>query len=238
MNISVDKRLFVENILTPASKLAENICIEIDNNKLKTFVSSGDNSIMLISNIDCICSENFKFIIPDTKTFIRLFSGIEDSRINFTITDNVVSYSKSVFSFKYHLLDETYISSKRTISEDKLEQIKFATSFTVHKTKFSEILKYNSIIPDAEKLYFLTTSDGAVVARVGDEQKANSNEVTLEISSSFNNEPIRTQSPISIQNILLMSFSDENIDVFINHDLKIYKFQTPYMKYIVSGLVK
>jgi hypothetical protein len=238
MNIKFNKRVFVENILTPASKLSDNVCLDFNNSELKVLVPSTDNSIILFASLPYSSTdENTKIIIPETKTFLRLISGIEENDINLDFNSNVVEYKSSTLSFKYHLLDDSYISNNRAFSEEKLNKITYDTCFEIAKTKLSEILKYNSIIPDAEKLYFYTKDD-KVFAKIGDEQKCNTNEINIEISLNYADNSLETAIPINIQNVLLTSFVDERINVSINHQLKIFKFETPYTKYIISGLVK
>lgn len=243
MNLTLNKNDFVNNLLGPVSKLADNLLIDFQESdyksgwSAKTIVSSSDNSTILLSNIACYVEDPFKCVIPDCKTFLRLFSGIERDQIELTIESNVIKYKDGSFSFKYHLLDESYIVNKKSISEEKLNQINFDTSFAMTKQKLSEIIKFNSIVPDAEKLYFVS-ENGKILAKLGDEQKANTNEIVTEISNAFAGKMLAEAFPINIQNILLFSFGSDEINVSINHQLKVFKFETPCLSYIVSGLVK
>ena len=238
MIIKIDRRLFVENLLAPASKLSDNIALEVlEDGTIKTMVTSSDNSTILLASLPSKTQDPFKCIIPDCKTFLRLFGSMEQNEINLNVQQNLIEYTSSLISFKYHLLDESYMVAKKSLNEEKLNAITYDTTFSVNKSKFSEILKFNSIIPDAEKLYF-TTKDGKVLAKIGDEQKANTNEIVCEASEQFEGLPIFENIPVNIQNILLLSFANEVIKVSINHKLRIFKFATPHLKYIVSGLVK
>jgi len=239
MNIKINKRSLVENLLVPASKLSDNVCLDFpsDSSSVKTLVTSSDNSTILLASVPCKVSDPFKCIIPDSKTFLRLFSGIDEDNIALDIESNVIKYSSPTISFKYHLLDDSYINNKKAISEEKLSQITFDTTFDLQKSKLSDILKFNSIVPDAEKLYFYT-KDGKVFAKLGDEQKCNTNEINIEISESFEGEALSESIPINIQNILLLSFNSEVISIKINQKLKVFKFETPLTEYIISGLVK
>ena len=239
MNIKINKRHLVENLLVPASKLSDNVCLDFpsDSSNVKTLVTSSDNSTILLASVPCKVSDPFKCIIPDSKTFLRLFSGIDEDNITLDIESNVIKYSSPTISFKYHLLDDSYINNKKAISEEKLSQIAFDTTFDLQKSKLSDILKFNSIVPDAEKLYFYT-KDGKVFAKLGDEQKCNTNEINIEISESFDGEALSESIPINIQNILLLSFNSEVISIKINQKLKVFKFETPLTEYIISGLVK
>lgn len=241
MNLKIDKRLFLEQILIPTSKLTEHLCLDFtagQDCEIKTLVSSEDNTTILMAKMPCRVTEGGSCTIPDCKTFLRLFSGIqEDGLIEISIEQNLVRYSSSSFSFKYHLLDEMYSVRRKAVSEEKLNQIVYDTNFTVTKSKFAELIKFNSIIPDAEKLYFVT-KEGRVLAKLGDEQKANTNEIVTDTSNKFNGLTIPESMPINIQSLLLMSFNSEEIKVSINHKLKVFCFSTPHMKYVVSGLVK
>jgi hypothetical protein len=242
MKLFLNKNEFVNNLLGPVSKLSDNLLLDFvreneNNFKAKTLVTSSDNSIILLGDVTCKAQEPFRCVIPDCKTFLRLFSGIEEDSITLSIATNAIEYKESTFSFKYHLLDESYIVNKKSISEEKLNSISFDTSFSLTKQKLSEIIKFNSIVPDAEKLYFYTEGS-KVFAKLGDQQKANTNEIVTEISSSFDGPNLSEPFPINIQNILLFSFNEQNIKVSVNHELKVFKFETANLKYIVSGLVK
>ena len=238
MTISFEKDLFVENLLNPVSKIADNLSLSfLEEGFAKTMVGSADNSVILLSKIPCkITESSSQIIVPECKTFLRLFSGVNNSQITLRVDSNAISYKDKDISFKYHLLDESYIANKKAFSEEKLNKIVYDTSFECSRQKFSEIIKYNSIVPDAEKLYFFT-QEGKVYAKLGDEQKANTNEIVTEISDSFEGSPLLENLPINIQSFLLFSFNG-NAKVEINSSLKLLKFSTQHLSYIVSGLVK
>lgn len=242
MKLTVDKDLFVDSMLNPVSKLSENLLIKFsDNNVIKTLVASADSTVILSSQIQCNFDVNEDVdcvVIPDCKTFLRLFSGINSSTLNLEIDKNLIKYKDDHnFSFKYYLLDEEYVVNKKSLNEDKLNAISYDTTFSLTKQKFSEIIKFNSIIPDAEKLYFYSQGS-KILAKIGDEQKSSSNEIVTEVSSSFEGEPLGYGFPVNIKNILLFSFCSDLIEVSINTQLKIFKFNSNNISYIVSGLVK
>lgn len=242
MKLALNKNDFVSNLLHPVSKLADNLLLDFQQSSdtsylAKTLVTSLDNSVILLGNAPCNAEEPFRCVIPDCKTFLRLFTGIEQEKITLDIDSNVIKYKDGSFSFKYHLLDESYIVNKKAVNEEKLNALSFDTSFQMPKQKFSEIIKFNSIVPDAEKLYFI--SEGTkILAKLGDEQKCNTNEIVTEISNNYEGKMLVDKFPINIQNILLFSFSTEEIKVSINHQLKVFKFEAPNLSYIVSGLVR
>lgn len=242
MNITLNKTNFVNNILTPASKLADNLSLDFacisDKSIAKTLVTSPDNSVIFLGEANCKFHETFKCVVPDCKTFLRLFSSIQQEDVTLNFNSNTIVYKDDSFSFKYHLLDEGYMVEKKSISEDKLKQLEYDTTFTIGKTVLVEALRYNSIIPDAEKFY-LYTNDSKVFAKLGDEQKSNTNEIVTEISKSYNGTEISNSIPINIQNLHLMAFvADNSIDISVNLKLKIVKFSASMIQYIVSGLVK
>lgn len=245
MKLQLNKSVFVNNLLGPVSKLSDNLLLDFQTSdqksgwSAKTVVNSADNSTILLGNIPCVVEDPFKCVIPDCKTFLRLFSGIDQEQIALNIDSNVIKYKEGSFSFKYHLLDESYVVNKKSISEEKLKALSFDTTFVMTKQKLSEIIKFNSIVPDAEKLYFVTEGS-KILAKLGDELKSNTNEIVTEVSASGTvvGAPLVDKFPINIQNILLFSFTEEEILVSINHQLKVFKFETPNLGYIVSGLVK
>jgi hypothetical protein len=243
MKLHLDKNTFVNNLLGPVSKLSDNILLAFEPSdwkagwSAKTVVNSADNSVILIGDVPCMVEDPFKCVIPDCKTFLRLFSGIDQDQIVLDIDSNVIKYKEGSFSFKYHLLDESYIVSKKSISEEKLKALTYDTTFGMTKQKLSEIIKFNSIVPDAEKLYFVTENN-KVLAKLGDELKTNTNEIVTQISDNYEGKVLADKFPVNIQNILLFSFSEDGIKVSINQALKIFKFESTNLSYIVSGLVK
>ena len=243
MKLLLNKNVFVNSLLGPVSKLSDNLLLDFQPSDFKagwsakTIVNSSDNSVILIGDVPCVVDNPFKCVIPDCKTFLRLFSGIDKEQIELDIDSNVIKYKDGSFSFKYHLLDESYIVSKKSISEEKLKALTYDTTFVMTKQKLSEIIKFNSIVPDAEKLYFVT-ENGKVLVKLGDELKSNTNEIVTQISDSYEGKLLADKFPVNIQNILLFSFSEEEIKININQSLKVFKFETPNLSYIVSGLVK
>lgn len=242
MKITFNKNSFLNNLLTPVSKISDNLLLEFQQTKdsaweAKTLVSSSDNQTILMAKMDCLVDSPLQCIIPDCKTFLRLFSGIEEDKITLEVDVNVIKYAHGAFSFKYHLLDESYIVSKKSISESKLNALTYDTEFTITRQKFAEIIKYNSIIPDAEKLYFVT-KDSTVLFKISDEVKCNMNEIISSASDSFEGSPLTGSFPLNIKNILLFNFNSEEIKIKINQSLKVFRFDAPNLSYIVSGLVK
>ena len=242
MKITFDKNSFLNNLLTPVSKISDNLLLDFQpcgNSEweAKTLVSSSDNQTILMGKMKCTVAEPLQCIIPDCKTFLRLFSGIEEDEITLEIDVNVIKYSNGSFSFKYHLLDESYIVNKKSISESKLNSITYDTEFVITKQKFAEIIKYNSIIPDAEKLYFLTNNN-LVMFKISDETKCNMNEIIAPASNKFDGIPLTGSFPLNIKNVLLFNFNTESINIKINHSLKVFRFEALNLTYIVSGLVK
>ena len=229
MRITVNKSQFVSEFLNPVSKLSDNLSLRLikkeQQTTIKTLATSADNSVILMCNIPCESKEEFNAIIPECKTFLRLFSGIDQEKVGLSFDSNSIVYKDNTFSFKYHLLDESYIINKKSISEEKLNKIEFDTKFVISKSKLSDIVRFNSIVPDAEKLYFYTEGK-SVYAKLGDEQKSNTNEVKLEVSNQFDGSTLIENLPINIQNILLFSFSSENVCVSVNQQLKIFVFET------------
>lgn len=243
MRFTVNKEQFINSILSPSSKLTDNLLlfsesIKTGQNFIKTLTTSSDNSAILLSHCKYEGDIATKLIIPEIKTFLRLFSNIEEDYANLTINDNQIFYEDKKFSFKYFLLDEEYYTTKKSLNEAKLKALKYDNSFDITKNKFSEIIKYNAIIPEAEKVYFFTEKD-RVYAQLGDKQKPNINEITTIISDNVNGPSLVEPIPLNIQTLLLLTFNtNSTINVSINTELKIIKFSSEDLTYILSGLVK
>jgi hypothetical protein len=239
MKLIVSRKSFLDNLLIPVSKLADNIAIKTEKNgTLKSLVTTQDGSVVFLAQLSSKTTDSISCIIPECKTFIRLFSGIEQDEVCLNIDTNSISFKTDQLSFKYHLLDESYIVNKKSISEDKIKQLAFDTNFSLTKKTFSEIIKYQSILPDSTKIYFVTNAEGHVLAKIGDDTRDNTNELTIKASDSFQGKSISCSLPFDIQNFLMLSLSEEVVDVSININYKICKFQTEFTTYILSGLVK
>jgi hypothetical protein len=239
MTIKIDKKIFLDSFLIPISKLTDNVTIDFKVKEISTIVSSADNSVVLICNAPCdIEGDPIKCIIPDCKSFVRLVNTIEENEPVFVITDNKIVYKHKLISFKYHLLDEVYSISKKGLNENKLKSVEYDTEFTISKKQFSELLRLNTIIPDSEKMYF-HTEDSSVFCRLADDQKANINEVRIEVSNKFTGKPLPESTfVINSQSLILTTFTNEHIKANVNHELKIFKFQTQFTCYMIFGLVK
>lgn len=242
MKIKINKEAFVEYLVGPASKIADNLLLvsvtKDDKQFLKTLTYSSDNSVILQSKVEYLGDTIQTLFIPEVKTFIRLLSNLDQEQLTFEINSNSISYNGKDLNFKYHLLDEAYFSSKKTINEGKINSISYDTAFSTTKSKFSDILKYNSIIPDAEKLYFIQNGS-SIVGKLGDDQKPNINEIETVLSTSVEGKKIEQTMPVSIQNIIMLSFfQNYSVDVYLNQELKIFKFKCGPVEYIISGLVK
>lgn len=242
MKVSIARRPFVEGLLAPASKIADNLQLHFVNEDgkqyCKTITHSNDNSVIFLAKVPCTFNDEFSAIIPECKTFLRLFSNVEHEQIILTVNTNSIEYQATGLSFKYHLLDESYLINKKSISEQKLNQLDFDTTFKVSKQKISDIVKYNSIIPEAEKVYFFTDDSAEVQAKVGDKERTNTNEITFNMAESFVGNKLSLDFPLNVQHILLFSFSENEIQISVNQQLKVFKFETSYSKYIISGLIK
>lgn len=236
--LALNKETFVNNILTPASKLTDSLSLVVEDNLIiKALVVSADNSIILQAKCSCACQKNTQIIVPNCKTLLRLFSNISEDNFTLDVSDNNFSYTSPSFSFKYHLLDESVFAANKSINEEKLEHVRFDTTFQIERQQISDILKFNSFIPDVEKLYFYTQDD-KMFAKIGDEQRSNVNEIDVKLSDNFEGSVIDEKIPLSIQNVLFLSFPNKSIRVEINKDLKLFKFSTLDIRYIISGLVK
>ena len=140
MKLILNKSDFNDVLLGPVSKLSDNLVLEFaqegQNTVAKTLVTSADNSVILLGKVNCKAVDAFKCIIPDCKTFLRLFTGIEKENVTLDINSNVICYKDSGLSFKYHLLDESYVVNKKSISEEKLNSLSFDTYLRMSKQMF------------------------------------------------------------------------------------------------------
>lgn len=244
MELQINLQRFINHILSPASKLTDVIDITITKGEpgsLKTMVVRPDNTMVFLSTIPCKCLEDRQLSIPDCKNFLRLINSCESGEtplIELEIQSNTIGHKGQGLKFKYHLFEESGMRTPAALKEDKIEALNYDCTFSTTKAVIGEINKYSSIVSGAEKLYFVPQSDGIVKARIGDDAKSLVNEVELQVAESFEGEPIMNNFAIDINNFLLLTFSDPDVEISMNYKYKLVKFVNKHSKYVVFGLVK
>ena len=237
-----DKSLFVRYFLVPLSKISENCCIVLEQDKISCLVNTADNSIILNNSfkIESSVDSPVSLNVPDIKKLIRAFEVIEEDKISLKIDKNNISYSNKNVSFKYHLLESGVINRPK-INIDKINSIKFSTSFDLAEESFSEIIKASTFCVDSNKIYIFT-KEGAVYGELTDRSRPNVDSFGIKITETFSGNDINNLC-LNLEVLRILSTSKvKSIHTKINTELGVvlfnYNNNIINTQYIVSSLTK
>ena len=241
--LTFTKDSFVQKFLSPISKLADNVSISLEEDKVFTTCASQDGSIVLLASYEVTTGVKGipRINLPDVKKFVRLLDSVEENEITLTIKDNHLNYETPDFRFNYYLLDDSYMQ-RCPVNAEKIKKLKYDTGFILPNNKFNDILKGSSIATDSDKMYFYT-KDGLVYCELNDLERQNINNITYLVADKFVGNPIKNTLPLNLENIRLLAGTRCNeYTVKVNNDLKVTLFQIEEkgieIKFIISALVK
>jgi hypothetical protein len=244
MELQVKLQRLINNIISPASKITDVVDIVSvagEPGMLKTMVVRPDNTMVFLASIPCKCDESRTLSIPDCKNFLRLLNSCETDDtpvVTFNVERNNIHHKGKGIKFKYHLFEEDAHRTPASLKEEKIEALEYDCTFNTTKAQIAELVKFSSIVSDAEKVYFVPTPEGNVMAKIGDDAKSLVNEVELQISDQFEGSPIVNKFAIDVNNFLLLTFAEPDIEISMNYKHKLVRFANKHSKYIVFGLVK
>lgn len=240
----IDKEIFVTKFLQPISKLADTVAIYPNETGIYAICNSQDGSSVVLYaelKLESALKGIVRLNLPDVKKFVRLIECIDEKYITLTIKDNHIKYNTDSIRFNYFLLEDSFIQ-RATLNPEKIKSLKHDTSFSLHMSKFNEVLKGSSIATDSDKLY-IYTKDGAVYAELNDHERQNINNITYRIVESYDGDPINNALPFNLESIrLLAGLRADNFTIKINNTLKVALFEITEedisIKFIISALVK
>jgi hypothetical protein len=235
---------FNNGFLSGISKLTDSCVLKFEKNTASCIASNNDNTVVYYSDI----SQDSNFIddklitvnVPDVKKLIKIFSCIEDNKVELNLLNNNVSFSSNYFKFKYHLLEDGIVITPK-INVSKIFSLKFSTAFTINKVELQNILKASTIALDISKLY-LYSEDSSVFCDFTDNSRHNVDSIALKISDSFTGDKIAQPVAINFEIVRLISSAKSNkLSVSYNSSLGVFLFdleESGYQcKYVVSALV-
>ena len=102
-----DREKFLNNFLTPLSRVADSAVIKVNKDKITSLLSTSDNTVIVYSEYSVPENQSIKTLnIPDLKKLCRVVSCIEDKNIDLDISSNFIGYKSNSVRFKYHLFDK------------------------------------------------------------------------------------------------------------------------------------
>jgi hypothetical protein len=239
--IKLHRESFIQNFLSPVSRLADNVPIFFTEEEIYTVCANQDGSVVLLASYNVGNDKSFKINLPDIKKFVRLLDCIEDEELLLDVESNYVNYETDSVRFKYFLLEESYIQ-RCPATPEKIKQLQYDTTFDIPIAKLNEILKGSTITTDSDKLY-LYTRDKKIYAELNDRERQNINSITYLVTDVYEGNALTACIPFTLENIRLLSGLRTNtFSVKVNNKLKVALFEIKNnyttIKFVISALVK
>jgi hypothetical protein len=236
-----DKIAFVNNFLTPVSKVTNSAIIKVEREQFSSLIATTDNSVILSAiykNKNEI--ENILHInIPDLCKLIRILSVIDSAAIEININSNNISYTSSDIRFKYHLFEDGIITSPK-LNIDKLNTLQFDGKFTLPYSNLQNLIKGSSIATDTNKIY-LSYKDNTVLGELTDKARSNVDSYGLTISDNYTGIQLSGTSPLNFEVFrIISSMKFKELNCSFSSKTGVYIFDASInditMKFIVSAL--
>jgi hypothetical protein len=237
------KDFFIKYFLQPISKVSDSCCIVATNGALKSTVCSPDNSIVLNNNlvVDTSVERDTTLNIADIKKLIRALEAISEDEIVLTFDKNNIAYKNKTVSFKYHLLEDGVINIPK-INLEKINNIKFDTTFDITEKALSDLIKASTFCVDSNKIYFQASSETGVVAELTDRTRSNIDSFGVTINEGYEGSDIKNLC-LSMEVMRIISTNKvKQVHCSVNNSLGVVLFnygnKVIQTRYIVSSLTK
>jgi hypothetical protein len=237
-----NKNDFVNNFLSPISKLTENTVIKIRNENITSLCSSSDGTLI----VNCIVDqqnevpETLYLNVPDINRLIKVMSCIDQDDIDLKFNNNNIEYKSSNVGFKFHLLEDGIIDPP-AVDIEKIKKIDFNFTFNMPPGVINQLVKGSTFTTDTNKIYF-STEQGKVLASLTDKQRHNVDCFTQTISDQYTGDPLKTDLALSFETIrIISSIRFDNLKVSVNPELNVFLFtiktKTTTIMVVSSGFV-
>ena len=236
-----NKKDFVSNFLGPVSNLNDASILSIDDNIISCTLASADATIVCRSMIDVETDlENgTKLNLPDIKKLVRVLDIIPSAELELQVNENNLSYNKSGYKFKYHLLDDGIIKQP-SLNVEKVKNLEFNTKFIVKEAGLNTLFKGSSFATETSKVYFFE-EDGKIYSELGDRSRHNSDNFVCMLSDEFEGS-IQKPLPVNFDSFRLVSFDrSREVNFSINTDMGVitcnFEKGDAQLIYIISALI-
>lgn len=237
------KDFLIKYFLQPISKVSDSCCIVVTKDALKSTVCSPDNSIVLNNNltVETETDKDTVLNIADIKKLIRALEAISEDEITLTFDKNNIAYKNKTVSFKFHLLEDGVINTPK-INLEKINSIKFDTTFDVSEKALSELIKASTFCVDSNKIYFYSAPETGVMAELTDRTRSNVDSFGVLVNEKYEGSEIKNLC-LSMEVIRVISTNKvKQIHCSVNNSLGVVLFnygnKVLQTKYIVSSLTK
>jgi len=247
-SIQIPKQ-YLEKILKPVNRLTESCVLKTDKDGLFSICSSADNTVILYAKIK-LPEEIREEVRLNIISIKKLLSGLEclgqEGEFSIEYHNNHIKCSNKDSEgekthFKYHLVDDAIVR-ECPININKIAGLNFDTKFVLTRDKIKQIMSGYAFASDSSKVYF-STNDGKVYVELDDKTLQNIDNITINVTNSFEGEPISIAIPIPSEVFKNLATCRTDVEVKINSQHKVFIFQNKEdtdveLKYIISALVK
>ena len=220
-----DKNEFINNFLSPISKLTENTVLKVAGDRIKAVSSSNDGTLIVSCNYmqDNEIEDSVNLNIPDISKLTKVLTCIEDNDILLSFNNNNIEYSSKSVGFKYHLLEDGIIEPP-SVDINKIKKIDFNFKFKIPYNIISSLIKGSTFTTETDKIYFHTTDEG-VSATLTDQQRHNVDSYTQHITDKYSGNPLESALSLNFETMrILSSIRFDELNVMINPELNVFLF--------------
>jgi hypothetical protein len=235
-----DKDKFLNNFITPLSKVADSAVLKITKQKISTLISACDNTIIVSSEytdekIDAEKTLN----IPDLKKLCRVLSCIEENSFDLDISANYIGYKSNSVRFKYHLYDDNIITTPK-VNIEKLKALEFDGSFTLPHISTVSLVKGSTISTESNKLY-ISVKDNFVTGELTDKMRANIDSYGIKISDNYSGVQFNLPIPLNFEIFRIISsmrFKEIHAKLITKMGVMLFdlNLENTSFKFIISAL--
>lgn len=221
-----NRQEFVNNFLSPISKLTENTVIKVRDNEITSLSSSSDGTLIVNCSYKQAndVNETVFLNIPDINKFIKVLSCVEASDIDVKFDNNNIQYKSKQMGFKYHLLDDGIIDPP-SVDINKIKKIDFPFRFQTEQNTINQLVKGSTFTTDTDKIYFYTEDDN-VMASLTDKQRHNVDSYTQSVADSYKGDLNNKELALSFETIrIISSIRFDKLIVNVNPELNVFLFQ-------------
>ena len=200
-----DREDFLNNFLTPLSRVADSAVIKLSSTSASAIVAMSDNTLVVHATYSNILSGIEKNLnIPDLKKFCRVLSCIEDKGCVLDISTNFIGFESKTVRFKYYLYEDNIIKTPKQINLEKLKELPFDGKFTIPYTSVTSLIKGSTIATESNKIY-LSFKNNDVYGELTDKTRANTDSYGINISSDYTGEIINIHLPLNFELFRIIS---------------------------------
>jgi len=236
-----DRDKFLNNFLSPISKVTDSAALKVTPGKVTSLLSTSDNNIIVHAEFtDSNINASKDLNIPDIKKLCRIISCIDATSFDLDISSNCIAYKSDSVRFKYHLYDDGIIPTPK-LNIDKLKALDFDGKFTLPYSSIINLVKGSVITTDTNKLY-LSVKDKQIFGELTDRARPNVDSYGIQIADDY--EGIQFANPIPlnfeiIRIVSIMKFKAINAQLVSKMGVLLFdlNLDSTSLKFVISALL-